>query len=343
MTQLPQRPLPELTTKHSRYLEVSADTDFGIGVKLGEQLGHAVRCRLHENRALHAMSWDRHLQQARQYLGHAEAAFPHLVNELQGYAAGAGVSFEELWLLNLRDDVFGKEARRSASLVSSGGQLSGHTEDCASSEGSPFVLRRNLRGKSKLELHYAGTWGGNAWSVNRASWVQMVNPLRHRDQQHGVPRDLVARLLSDAEDPMTAKRQLRGMRHSAGQSFTWHRLASGSASWNLELSAQHTDYRVVRTPFAHTNHYLGSLRSGDFGLSLESKRRLSQARRHCLPQMSASQMQDVLSIGNGCGTGKLFNSSTVARIVTALGVAWVWLRSERHRGWVPYDLDFTYA
>lgn len=337
MMQLQQ---PQSTTvRHSSYVELSADSHFGMGVKLGERLGHAVRCQLYETRALYGAAWEEYRERAREYLRQAETMFPHLVNELQGYAAGADVSFDDLWLSNLRHEVLQYRSRRSSSIVTNGGLVSGHNEDCSEVGERPFILRRTFRGKTKLELHYPGTLGGNAWSVNRSGWVQLVSSLRHREQAVGVPQCLIARWLSDAEDPQRSVNELARMPHSANQNFTWHHFTRASQNWTLETTARHHDFRRATVPFSHTNHYLGTLRDGDFGVSLESQRRLNESRQYVLPRMSALQMQDLLSRGYGCGPGALFNSSTIARVVVSAGVAWNWLRSERHLGWVPYAVS----
>jgi Acyl-coenzyme A:6-aminopenicillanic acid acyl-transferase len=329
---------------HDNYFEINVDTNYELGLRKGELFGKFMRQSIEELQE--DEDWDYDLGRARSYVSHASKAFPHLIEEVHGYAEGARVCFEEAWRLIIEDELIEYDGGRCSTMITNDGTMIAHNEDWWEEDADQAicVLRRTVGGVSTLELFYMNTLGGNSVSINSHGFVQAINSLAMNDNQVGVPRNLVCRWLSDTSSPDHDLQILQGMRRASGYH---HNLINRQGQiWSIECSAIQEVLVKPEAPFVHTNHYLSDLSR----FENEESIRGTYTRYRCALDMT----QDRMSV-KGCkrllgdvSEGKrnsLFNEWTVARVVVDLNdqVAHVWLRRESEKGWVPYDLRSLFA
>src|SRR5262249_456737 len=155
------------------YFEIEANTNFELGGHKGERFGRFLRQTLDEHRS--DTEWQSRVERASKYIRYSTDAFPHLVEELRGYAQSARVPFEELWTLSLEDEVSAVPLEKCTTIVTNHGALIAHNEDWENdAEDSVCVLRRKVGDLRVLELYYLNTLGGNAISINSHGFVHAV-------------------------------------------------------------------------------------------------------------------------------------------------------------------------
>ncbi len=90
-------------------IDIKADTPYGGGVQYGRQAEAKIRAGLEDYRRLffekNAISWDCIRKTAHAYIPLIEAIFPELMEEAWGIADGAGVSVDEIMVLNCRYEI----------------------------------------------------------------------------------------------------------------------------------------------------------------------------------------------------------------------------------------------
>ena len=326
---------------HENYFEIEANTYYELGLREGELFGRFLR----EAIAVHKTerSWKTALGRARSHLGITQNSFPHLIEELQGYADGAGVAFDDLWVLNLEDELFGREVDKCTSIVTNNGRLIAHNEDWdAEAENAICVLRKTLSHATTLELFYLNTLGGNAVSINSSGFVHAINTLAHTDEQVGVPRNVIARWFSETSDPESDFQEMCRLRRSAGYH---HMLASlDGRIWSIECSAKKQQLSRPNAPFVHTNHFLTELaylEDDDKGSG--TLIRYGCASSRVKRSMSVNMLKGLMSDASGTRPNGIFNEKTIARMIIDFKkmMAHIWLLREEEKGWLAYDIDFV--
>jgi hypothetical protein len=267
-------------------------------------------------------------------------SFPGLISEMRGYAEAAGVSFRDAWLLSLEDELFLRQAGRCSTLVANQGKLMAHNEDWdEKAQDAICVLKKSLNGLSIFELFYMNTLGGNAVSVNSHGIAQAVNTLTHADMQTGVPRNVIARWLSETGSPEADYINLKNVPRASGYSHTL--ISRDGAIWNIECSAREQRLCRPAAPYVHTNHYISELsrleQEDNSTGSLDRYRFLSS---HAEDTMPADRVRELMGNQSEGGTAGVFNDRTIARMLVDFNNMdiFVWLRREDARGWVRYPL-----
>ncbi len=251
-----------------RFVEARGDP-YRIGLSLGRAAGRALReevTRIGRFRALKSnpdalRSLDS-LEEA------ARDAFPDIMREVDGIAAGSGMGFRDVWLWNCRGDFAGGGDQSGdtlagcTTLLLPGSEdhpaIIGHNEDDqAELDGSCFLARVVPDdGPAFTSFYSPGLLPGHTFAVNDAGLVQTINHIRPYDQRPGVPRHVIARAVlsqSSLEDALALlKREDRasGFHHNLGirgeqRLFSVEAPASGCAV--EEVSAR---------PRTHTNHLI---------------------------------------------------------------------------------------
>ena len=113
--------------RHACYHEVDASTHAELGGKLGELFVGKTRENVaYARRQRH---WARKVEASLPLLECTRNAFPQYLEELEAYARAAGVAFDDLWAINLEDELddIGKE--KCTTVVTNGGKLISHNED----------------------------------------------------------------------------------------------------------------------------------------------------------------------------------------------------------------------
>ena len=328
------------TMPHANYFEIAANTYYELGVQQGELFRDFVQESVWELRREGSQHARRN--RLKSCLAVTRKALPHVVEELEGYADGAQVSFDALWLLSTESEPFEAKAARCTTAVAHRGLLVGHNEDWdADEKDSICVMRKSIPPMTILELFYLNTLGGNALSVNSHGFVQAINTLTHTDEQIGVPRNMVARWLSETRSPDDDYKKLLRVRRDSGYSHNF--VNTGGRIWNIECSATQQQLARPKSPFVHTNHFLTQLRRLQAADHSGSANRYNRASSKMKDSMSVDAVKELLSDTSQGKDLSIFNRRTIARTIVDLQrmSLFIWLLREADRGWVQYDLDFV--
>ncbi|MER6299971.1 C45 family peptidase [Kitasatospora sp. NPDC001539] len=223
------------------------------------------------------------------YRAAVAAAAPDLAAEVEGLAAGAGLSPDEAWLLQLRREIMGYQKVPTAgdctTYARAGGRYTGHpvlaqTVDLNGNlDDAIAVLEVAPVGSARrsLVLSFAGLLG--YLGLNSDGLAIGLNLVLGGDWRPGLPPYLAIRHLLDTAGSVTeALELLRGMRLASSRSLT---LCDRERAVCVEVLGD--ELRVVEThETAHTNHFLDpDLARGDelnvFARN-SSVRRLKEAR-----------------------------------------------------------------
>lgn len=326
---------------HKNYFEIEAADAYEFGLKKGRMFRKQLRRAIKEEKR--SRRWQAGVEQAKAYLEPSNEVFPELVEELVGYATGAEVEFEDLWALNLSEDVAQGFEEKCTTSVTNDGFLVAHNEDwAADSEDELCVLRRTIGDLTAFELFYFNTLGGNAISVNSHGVVQAINSLDHKDHQIGVPKNLVARWLADSDSPEESCERLHQLKRASGYHHTL--VNSLGRVWSIECSATEQVVTEPRVPFVHTNHYVSpelvsyednTDRFGTFNRYECAVESLSRT-------MTIESSQEMLRDSSRGKRKSIFSNRTIGSMVLDVDHmrAFVWLRRERKKGWVSYEMKF---
>ncbi len=237
---------------------VIAGAPFDIGVRLGELARPVFDAYMQQSSAWQAVRrWRGHpfvdaLRQA------ALAAYPDLVAELDGIAAGVGWPAGDIFLWNCRGELIHNAPDGCTTLAArdaAGMRWIAHNED-----GDPFLRERCLLvdvqpvGKPGfVSFYYPGSLPGHTFAANRAGIVQAINNLRIRMPAPGVPRMILARAvldaasLDEAADVLRVNARASGFHHTLGATGDTRLLS-------IEASAARCSVADVATLAGHANH-----------------------------------------------------------------------------------------
>lgn len=325
---------------HQHYYELEADSYHELGVRRGELFGDSLRRTLGERRR--QRDWQNVVEQAKTYLKPSEAAFPQYVDELRGYAEAGGAAFDDLWALSLEDEVTDDHYERCTTVVTNHGALIAHNEDWdEDAEDQICIIRKRVGDLRSFELYYLNTLGGNAISINSNGYVHAVNSLTHTDKQVGVPKNLVARWLSETKSPDADYEKLAQLQRASGYHHTI--VSLDGRIWSIECSA--TKQKLVRPelPFVHTNHFLTDLKQFE-GRRRElvpgTRTRYRQAEDNVEESMSVDDVEELVSDDSEGDYESVFNERTIGRAIVDVRsmAANIWMLREENKGWLTYDL-----
>jgi isopenicillin-N N-acyltransferase-like protein len=228
-----------------------------------EQIGRMVASYRGFFPAVSGVSWDDGLIASRKFLAFAEAAFPHLIEELRGIAEGAGESFQDVWLLNCYEGVTDMAGDRGGCTclalrqehAETGHVLMAHNEDWISLDRENVYLVRAepTDGVPFLGMSYGGLLvniGLNAEGIGVA-----INSVYPTDGQVGVPRIVFSRAVLGARTIGEAIGACLAPDRDGGYNYL---LADRNGElYNVETSARsHTLLYGGEGWLVHTNHYL---------------------------------------------------------------------------------------
>ncbi|MBF5013371.1 C45 family autoproteolytic acyltransferase/hydolase [Burkholderia pseudomultivorans] len=237
---------------------VIAGTPFDIGVRLGELARPVFDAYMQQSSAWQAVSrWRGHpfvaaLRQA------ALAAYPELVAELDGIAAGVGWPADDIFLWNCRGELIHNAPDGCTTLAARGADGTrwiAHNED-----GDPYLRDRCLlvdvqpHGKPGfISFYYPGSLPGHTFAANRAGIAQAINNLRIRTPAVGVPRMILARAVLDATSLDAAADVLRTQARASGFHHTLG--ATGDTRLlSIEASVARCSVIDVARVAGHANH-----------------------------------------------------------------------------------------
>lgn len=235
----------------------------------------------------------------------ASAEFPQLIEEIQGMAQGAGLSFDDLFAWNCRSELFAsvESCPPGCSTVGIVGQngtmILGHNEDGGESYENRMVLlkARPESGPAFTCLVYPGTIPGNGPGFNSAGIAQTTNYIAPCQPQQGIPRYFLGRAVLEAQTLESAE----SIATTYGRAFPWHHnLASlrDGRLISLETWPGRHNRRLVDGLHLHTNHLvheeMTDLEEQREYLGLSSMPRLEALQRFSQQNTIASR-EDVLA------------------------------------------------
>ncbi|MFI9204903.1 C45 family autoproteolytic acyltransferase/hydolase [Streptomyces sp. NPDC053048] len=265
------------------------------------------------------------------YRAETAAAVPRLAEEVEGLAAGAGISEEEAWLLQLRREIMGYRkvptagdcttfarvgtAAHGQPVLAQTVDLNGDLDDRISvlEVAAPGVDRRSLI------LSFAGLLG--YLGVNSDGLAVGLNLVLGGEWRPGLPPYLAIRHLLDTSSDVTeALETLRGLKLASSRTLVL--CDRERVAW---VECLGDDLRVMRaTEVAHTNHFLDPDFAAHDELNVfarnSSVRRLEAARAGLAALPATADAEDyfgLLSRPPICvpDTGDIRRERTVAAVV----------------------------
>jgi len=237
-----------------------------IGEACAEQVRHSIESahRLLEDAYDELqLNWAGAIIQARKYIPFAEARYPQYVEEMKGIAEGAGVSFDDVAVVNAMEAVTmdALHLTKCTSMAVSQERtanshvLVAHNEDWVpEDEMDVFIVRARPKDEPPfLAMTYGALLpniGFNAYGI-----AQCCDSVHPTDCRIGIPRIVVSRAVLAARTPGEAIRHMLAPHRAAGYN---HLLAHESGEmYNVEVSARR--FAVLGAEdgmIVHTNHYL---------------------------------------------------------------------------------------
>lgn len=247
-----------------RVVEASGSA-YKLGFEIGSQCQDLARDMIEDRRRelkqKYNMDWDRARVIARKYLSFCEDSLPKDVEELKGYAEGAGLGLEEVFTLFCtykkgEKHVFGcTDLVVSAGLTEEKHIFMAHNEDAYAKEAKDICL---VRGKPEnAPAFLAVTFGGLIFSggLNAAGLGFGQNTVTPNDTRVGIPIDRIFRALYGARTIVEA--------------LTYANLPDRESSYNNVMADSHgqiysiegsaTDFELIYAGgsyLVHTNHYV---------------------------------------------------------------------------------------
>jgi isopenicillin-N N-acyltransferase like protein len=268
---LKEIPIPDTIIHNSPppLVEVSG-TNREMGQQIGEarreQVQHSVdnaRVMIDQSYNTLELTWQGANIQARKYLPFAEERYPQYVDEMRGIAEGAGVSFDDLMVVNAMEAVtmdalhltrctsFAVNEQRTAD----GHVLLAHNEDWVPEDENDVYV---VSAKPKDEPPFlAMTYGGLLPNVgfNAYGIAQAIDSVYPNDSRIGIPRLVLARAVLASRRISGALGRALIPQRAAGYN---HLIAHESGEmYSVEVSARRFDILHGTDGFiTHTNHYL---------------------------------------------------------------------------------------
>lgn len=351
------------------YHEINAENHHKLGLALGKEFEKPIYCAVRELCRKHKIEDSWYMAIYESGIKMVEKNLPKVAEELKGYAKGAKVKLHEMWWIAMGYDIDNicdnqdwicRPRNHCTTVIANGGLLIGHNEDDSpESADTLFIVKRILPELTILELYYAGGLGGNSISINSRGYVHSVNSLNHSAYREGLPRDLIARWISEAGQPKAYYSQMKDMPRMSGYS---HNMVSLEGKvWNIESCAEKAGLAEEKSPYCHTNHFLrkieGCWPDEDVCASIRRYRRAEYlAKQH--ETMTLSHMKELLSDTLGWGDEQIFNENTIGRVIVDLEAlkAHIWLSRDADRdtdcdtdsdtdkyaydNWRTYDISF---
>ena len=281
----------------------ASGTHYEVGFAIGQTLREVIQKFLLENKKVFKKNFARYLSESQKFLTVTVKYFPQYIEELEGLAKGAAVSFEELFLVNNRE--IADHSLLSAELghctivaiPQNGGYLVGHNEDWdIDALDHLYLADVNINGTKMYGLNYVYNIIGDSVAVNNYGLIEAVNELYHDDEQVGVPKNFVARAILDCKTLEEAEELMQRIPRASGFN---HVLVQGSRLWNIESSAkEYVIEKIEGQKFVHTNHYLTELKRIDKG-NQESVARYDKVKQLLTDINSIDDMKRILSDRTG--------------------------------------------
>jgi isopenicillin-N N-acyltransferase like protein len=335
MNIMESKPLPLLHVKGSHR---------EIGRQIGEARRDQVQHSIKNARVLLAnaydtlqLEWEGALIQARKYMPFAEERYPQYIDEIYGISEGAGVSFDDLAMLNAMEAVTmdALHLTKCSSMAVNQERttnervLLAHNEDWLPDDEPDvyLVLAKPEKEPPFLAMTYGGLLpniGFNAYGI-----AQCCDSVYPTDSRVGIPRVIVSRAVLAAKTPGDAIRHMLIPQRAAGYN---HLLAHESGEiYSIEVSArQFAIHHAENGSMVHTNHFLDEQMrkiesEPDELIStrvryFRAKRLLAQTEQHTVRSLQAIQKDHINYPDSICNHSVDGNPLDREKTITALTI-----------------------
>jgi len=251
---------------------------------------------------------------AEKMLAMARAHAGPAVEELEGWAAGAGMDFSELFVLNCKSEIeafidsrCGCAGCTTVAYVDDDDLLVWHNEDGHRAyQGRMFILDAEVPGAPRvLGFVYPGIMAGNAPWVNSEGVVMTTNYIPSAKVHAGIPRYFLDRMAMEAK---TVEDAVAVVCHRE-RAYAFHHIVASlpdGRAWTVEGNPDKIVKREVEGLVLHTNHLLWDDMADEPQfqeyIEVSSKPRLASVRRDLNPVK-----------GDGIETGDLVGALTSHR------------------------------
>jgi isopenicillin-N N-acyltransferase-like protein len=247
---------------------------YGPHRQMGKQIGEARRTEIvhsieNARRLLEGtydtlqLTWESACIQSRKYLPFVEEQYPRYLEEMEGIAQGANVSFDDVAVVNAMEAVTidALHLTKCTSIAvnqqrTAGGQvLIAHNEDWVPEDESDLFV---ISARPDEEPPFlAMTYGALLPNIGLNSYgiAQCCDSVYPTDSRIGIPRVVVSRAVLASRTPGGAIRRALVPKRAAGYN---HLLAHESGElYSLEVSARRFALLYGENGYlVHTNHYL---------------------------------------------------------------------------------------
>ncbi|MFN2159530.1 MAG: C45 family autoproteolytic acyltransferase/hydrolase [Anaerolineales bacterium] len=240
---------------------------YEVGLQIGSKCRTQIRAGLDllQRERIAGVSWQEMLDQSQLYLKYSRDIYPQYVQELEGIAEGAQVSFEEIFL-SMCEELWESAAWRSGctdmaargGATADGSTLIAHTNDLLpESEDNLVLLKIQAQDEPQFLAVSAGAVGISS-GFNSAGISLTGNQLDNNDIRPGVPRLLVVRAILGSMN----------LNDALGHCLLPQRASSynnviadkNGEVYCMEGSASDCEAIYIEKNFlAHSNHYLSPL------------------------------------------------------------------------------------
>jgi isopenicillin-N N-acyltransferase like protein len=219
--------------------------------------------------AIEEEDWGEIARRTSPFLAAARSALPELMDELEGMAAGAGVTLDDLAVLNCFEEVWPEHLDACTSFVS--GRYLMHAEMWYTGHDDIVVV---VAEPEDGPVFVSPTCAGflPAVGVSGSGFAHGVDSLTARDDRKGIPRVMVSRAALGAASLEVAIESTQIDGRAGGYA---HVLATADRRVAVETSA--TMSAEIDNCSAHTNHYLSDTPVGA-GDGPGTRARLERAR-----------------------------------------------------------------
>ncbi|MEQ6204844.1 C45 family peptidase [Sulfitobacter sp. HNIBRBA2951] len=324
---------PTAKKAHKNFHVVEASDPREMGQKLGSKFGSWTQRSIEEQCSQD--SWLEKRSEVRRLLPLIEKWAGDLAEEIDSYSQAAQVDLIDAWVLSTESEFDKDQAEKCTTILSNDGQLLAHNEDwSADASDSICVLKRKIGEFSVFEFHYyAVPLGGTAFSVNSFGLCSAVNSLPVSTVSHGLPRNVVARLISHSCDAEAALAIIRDVPRYSGYNYVLS--DTHGTCLNIECSADDFIVTEPSFPYVHTNHYRHLSGMPAVYASDSSYERLERVAAEASENMTKHRASAIL---HDCYP--VFSNKTIGSVVVDIETwsALVWLKREKELGWLSYPL-----
>lgn len=248
----------------SRLISVSgshADIGFGIGSQCRDAIGQSLA--LVSDEVTRFTSLDQARAKAEKYIPHIQSSAPHLVDELQGLADGAGITVADALLLQLRFEIVGFDGRGGEGCSSfaanqNGHRVTGQNVDAPAAHkalGMMLKIKPDSGPAMLMYNYYAGMIG--YIGINSRGLSVFGNALLAPGWRIGFPRYLLMRLALEQSSVAEVERVVGGLYRAS----TINLMLSDAAGRISDMELAVDDMAVLRPDgdrLFHSNHYLSA-------------------------------------------------------------------------------------